>query len=85
MEHSEGWVRGLEAGYWCSLIWRWVGSCRRLPYVVPFFLLLRWSETKSSLTAGPGLVNLGRAVVAGGNITPFATYLIALVAGGLLV
>ncbi|TEB26652.1 DUF395-domain-containing protein [Coprinellus micaceus] len=34
---------------------------------------------------GPGLVNIGRAVVAGGNITPFATYLIALVAGGLLV
>ncbi|KAF6763946.1 hypothetical protein DFP72DRAFT_1136997 [Ephemerocybe angulata] len=34
---------------------------------------------------GPGLVNLGRAIAAGGDILPFATFLATLITGGLLV
>lgn len=71
-----------------------VRRCLVLAGVLQAFVVSSWpllcpskqcTKRGTHFIAGPALVNLGRALVAGGNVAPFATYLAALLTGGLLV
>lgn len=61
--------------------WGLAGICRK--YLVSFIIELIFDLT---YTAGPALVNLGRALGAGGfNLLPYAGWFASMVLGGLLV
>lgn len=62
--------------------WGMAGICREFSFLIldVMLLLIR------SLTAGPGLVNFGRALGSGGQaLAPYAGWLASMIIGGLLV
>jgi hypothetical protein len=62
--------------------WGLVGICRKFSFELPRVALVMLTRSR---TAGPGLVNLGRAIATGNDLTQEAVWLAGMIIGGLLV